>query len=330
MKTNYNLINNISINYIKQLIEDCIPDFIFLTNIFSVFKLNKNNLNDKMNEILQIDKDVIKIDSEEFPNLKISPDKMKKVYLDYLYSFQDKTNFNIVKKFFVSNLDFLIINDKKFNNGAAGEFFVDRNGNLRIKVTENNSCRMLYTFVHEMQHLLNYLKYSYKYNQDFDELSSIIHELYFCDFLEEKISADYNQIIKYDALVQMIFVIYDIINSFIELLPIMEFYFDCNNSIEKNKFIGRIIDQYGMEKLKEIFDDISFATQFFNEIVALDIYFNNRDKENGIEIVKQYMKLKHYKQINFPSFMEILKETFDEIENLKSKILLTNKFIRQR
>ena len=303
----------------KEIFEECKEDLIFLKYI-----LNKLNVNNKAKNIIETYLDCIGNIEFYLRDFELPFEKIREIHLKYLDSFKDKTNFNIIKNFLKNNPDFLsfssVDDEISFADNTGGLTYTCFNRNFVSLNEDYNNDHMLSIYIHEMQHITDLEKKELGLNNLYYELKSILMELYLSDYVKENYDEEYGLNVKLHLLYEAV-VLSDILNKL----------------IDKNKKINILSYQettktYNEEEILDIIssnEDVDSFVHCYDSLIALNIYFNNKNCDDGLKIADNYVKNSSIQEINMDiNFDEVLTNLINELMSVvKSLEKYTNRKI---
>lgn len=252
-------------------------------------------------------------------NFGLSIEKIKEIHLKYLDSFDDKSNYKTIVNFLNNYPDFLTINDEltknipDFDNLIGGITYNIFNHNF---VTINNCCNdyLLQIYCHEMQHVIDLETKNIDNQGIYYELKPILGELYISDFICENYDKELGLNSKYFSLLNQLFLIIEMIT----LSDILSRLLTNKNDITYITYL-ECLKEYKEEEITSVLEQITsddFFIHSYNSIVSCNIYFNNKDKNEGYKIADNYINNSLFFDINMDiNFKEVLKELINEINN---------------
>ncbi len=180
-----------------------------------------------------------------------------------------------------------------------------------------------------MQHVFDLENGELSLDNLYYELKSILTELYLSDYVKENYDEEYGFNIKLYTLSNELYLLYEIV-LLSDLL---------NKLINKNKEANILSYQetlktYSEQEIVDILlshEDTDKFVHSYDCLIALCIYFHNKDKDNGFKMADNYIKNSSMQEINMDiNFNEILEKLINEI-NIVVKNLekYTNKRIRR-
>ena len=312
----------------KEIFEENKEDLIFMKYI-----LNKLNVNSESKTIIEgylACLEEIEFDLRDF---EIELEKMKEIHLKYLKSFKDKTYYNVIRNFLKNNPDFLSLSscddEVSFMDNECGLTYTCFNKNFVSLSEDDFDDYMLSMYIHEMQHVFDLENGESNLDNLYYELKSILTELYLSDYVKENYDEEYGFNIKLYTLSNELYLLYEIV-LLSDLL---------NKLINKNKEANILSYQetlktYSEQEIVDILlshEDNDKFVHSYDCLIALCIYFHNKDKDNGFKMADNYIKNSSMQEINMDiNFNEILEKLINEInivvKNLKK---YTNKRARR-
>lgn len=309
----------------KEIFEECKEDLIFLKYI-----LNKLNVNNKAKNIIENYLDCIGNIEFYLRDFELPFEKIQEIHLKYLDSFKDKTNFNIIKNFLKNNPDFLsfssVDDEISFADNTGGLTYTCFNRNFVSLNEDYNNDHMLSIYIHEMQHITDLEKKELGFNNLYYELKSILMELYLSDYVKENYDEEYGLNVKLHILFNKLHLLYEAV----VLSDIL------NKLIDKNKKINILSYQettktYNEEEILDIIssnEDVDGFVHCYDSLIALNIYFNNKNCDDGLKIADNYVKNSSIQEINMDiNFDEVLTNLINE---LMSVVKSLEKYINRK
>lgn len=186
---------------------------------------------------------------------------------------------------------------------------------------------MLSIYIHEMQHITDLEKKELGFNNLYYELKSILMELYLSDYVKENYDEEYGLNVKLHILFNKLHLLYEAV----VLSDIL------NKLIDKNKKINILSYQettktYNEEEILDIIssnEDVDSFVHCYDSLIALNIYFNNKNCDDGLKIADNYIKNSSIQEINMDiNFDEVLTNLINELMSVvKSLEKYTNRKI---
>lgn len=291
----------------------------FFNNIYSIKELmaNKKFFSDKsfgkyldtLKSITDLcDKYDLDTERYQFPKRKIGNNKMIDIGYEYYDSFENRNIIDIYHKI-VKSKDTYFLN-KKFNNLEIGGIcnYFDHNDKLYIIVNKQTSVNDLFTFIHEMEHAMTFIKFKYDFNEMLAELPSCCSTYYLTDFCLER---------KYFSKNEMALIKFREMQIYISwLASFYDSYFIYN---KKNNLETFVFALKKMIKEEDIFNyyDFNYNEYRFKNMVA-QLYakyiYDNFDKNAGYDEVVKY--LLNAKDIDYSILNNIISSNELEIKKL--------------